>query len=70
MANSEAQVHHKFEANISNAWDHVIFVAYKFSVVGHQLGRHNLVELTTVNKALLGRQPKTLHYFGHQFSYF
>ena len=36
-------------------------------MVGHQLGGHDLVDLTTVNKALLGRQPKPLNYFGHQF---
>ena len=29
-----------------------------------------MVELTTVNKALLGRQPKPLNYCGLQFSYF
>ena len=26
-----------------------------------------MVELTTVNKALLGRQPKLLNHFHHQF---
>ena len=26
-----------------------------------------MVELTTVNKALIGRQPKLLNHFGHQF---
>ena len=26
-----------------------------------------MVELTTVNKVLLGRQPKILNHFGHQF---
>ena len=36
-------------------------------MVEHQLGGHSLVELTTVNKALLGRQPKHLNHFGHQF---
>ena len=36
-------------------------------MVGHQLGGHDLVDLTIVNKALLGRQPKPLNYFGHQF---
>ena len=36
-------------------------------MVEHQLGRHNLVKLTTVNKALLGRQPKLLNPFRHQF---
>ena len=36
-------------------------------MVGHKLGRHNLVELTTVNKALLGRQPKPLNFCGLQF---
>ena len=30
-------------------------------MVGHQLGGHILVELTTVKKALLGRQPKPLN---------
>ena len=66
----EAQVHNKFEANISNAQDHAIFVGQNFSMVGHQLGRHSLVELTTVNKALLRKQPKPLNYFGHQFFLF
>ena len=36
-------------------------------MVGHQLGGHSLDELTTVNKALLGRQPKPLNYCGLQF---
>ena len=39
-------------------------------MAGHQLGRHSLVELTIVNKAILGRQPKRLNYFGHQFFLF
>ena len=36
-------------------------------MVEHQLGRHSLVELMIVNKALLGRQPKLLNHFVHQF---
>ena len=32
-------------------------------------GQH-LVELMTVNKALLGRQPKHLNHFVHQFVHF
>ena len=36
-------------------------------MVEHPLGGHNLVELTTLNKALLRRQPKHLNHFGHQF---
>ena len=36
-------------------------------MVKHQLGGHQVVELTTVNKALLRRQPKLLNHFGHQF---
>ena len=36
-------------------------------MVEHQLGGHSLVELTTVNKALLERQPKLLNHFGHKF---
>ena len=36
-------------------------------MVEYQLGGHNLVELTIVNKALLGRQPKFLNDFVHQF---
>ena len=36
-------------------------------MVEHQLGGHRLVELTTVNKALLERQPKILNHFSHQF---
>ena len=63
----EAQVHHKFEANISNARDHAILVYQKFFVVEHRLGGHRMFELTKVNKALLGRQPKLLNHFGHQF---
>ena len=31
-------------------------------MVGHQLGEHSLVELTTINEALLGRQPKPLNF--------
>ena len=50
-----------------NAWDHEIFVSQQLSVVGHQLGRHSLVKLTTINKALLGRQLKPLNYCGLQF---
>ena len=46
---------------IRNAWEHEIFVGQQLLVVGHQLGGHSLVELTTVNKALLGRQPKPLN---------
>ena len=30
----EAKVHYKFEANISNAWDHAICVGQKLSMVG------------------------------------
>ena len=47
--------------------NHAIFVSQKLSVVGQQLGGHSLVELMTVNKALLGRQPKPLNYFGNRF---
>ena len=36
-------------------------------MVEHKLRGHSLVELTTVNKALLGRQPKHLNHFVHQF---
>ena len=54
----------QFEVDIRNAWDHKIFVSQQLSLVGHQLGGHNLVELTTVNKTLLGRQPKPLNYCG------
>ena len=36
-------------------------------MVERQLEGHNLVELTTVNKVLLGRQPKHLNHFDHQF---
>ena len=36
-------------------------------MVEHQLGRHSLVELMIVNKALLGRQFKLLNHFVHQF---
>ena len=61
----EAQVHHKFEANLSNAWGHDILVGQKFNMVEHQLGGHSLVELTTVNKVLFRRQHKLLNYFGH-----
>ena len=39
-------------------------------MVKHKLGGYNLVELTTVNKALLERQPKPLNYFDHQFFLF
>ena len=39
-------------------------------MVEHQLGRYSLVELTTVNKVLLGRQPKILNHFGHHFYFF
>ena len=39
-------------------------------MVEHQLRGHSLVELTSVNKALLGRQPKLLNHFSHQFVYF
>ena len=39
-------------------------------MVGHRLGRHGLVELVTINKVLLGRQPKPLNYFGHHFFLF
>ena len=35
-------------------------------MVEHQLGGHSLIELTIVNKALLGRQPKLLNHFIHQ----
>ena len=38
-----------------NVRDHEIFFGKQLSVVGHQLGGHILVELTTVNKALLER---------------
>ena len=63
----EAQIHYKFGAIINNARCHEIVVCQKFSVVEHQLGGRGLVKLTTINKALLGRQPKPLNYFGHQF---
>ena len=33
----------------------------------HQLEGHSLAKLTTVNKALLWRQPKHLNHFVHQF---
>ena len=36
-------------------------------MVEHQLGRHSLVELTIINKALLGRQPKLLNHYIHRF---
>ena len=36
-------------------------------MVEHSLGGHNLVELTTLNKAQLRRQPKNLNHFVHQF---
>ena len=36
-------------------------------MVEHQLKGHNLVKLTTVNKALLRRKPKHLNHFVHQF---
>ena len=36
-------------------------------MVEHQLGGHRLVELTTVNKELLGRQPKILNHFCHSY---
>ena len=39
-------------------------------MVEHQLRGHSLVELTSINKALLGRQPKLLNHFSHQFVYF
>ena len=39
-------------------------------MVKHQLGGHSLVELTIVNKALLGRQPKLLNHFVHKFVFF
>ena len=39
-------------------------------MVGHQLGGHNLVELTIENKALLGRQSKPLNYCDHLFFLF
>ena len=47
--------------------NHAIFVSQKLSVVGQQLGGHSLVELMTVNKVLLRRQPKPLNYFGNRF---
>ena len=55
---------HKFEANISNARSYEI-CCHKFSLVEHPLGGHNLVDLTTLNKVLLGRQPKHLNHFVH-----
>ena len=39
-------------------------------MVGHQLGGHILIKLTTVNKALLGRQPKPLNFCGLRFFFF
>ena len=39
-------------------------------MVEHQLGRHSLVKLTIVNKALLESQPKLLNPFGHKFFFF
>ena len=39
-------------------------------MVEHPLGGHSLVELTTLNKALLRRQPKHLNHFVHQFVFF
>ena len=36
-------------------------------MVKHPLGGHSLVELKTLNKALLWRQPKHLNHSVHQF---
>ena len=63
----EAHVHHKFGAIISDARGHEIMDCQKFYVVEHQLGRHDLVKITTINKTLLGRQPKILNHSCHNF---
>ena len=36
-------------------------------MVKHPLGGYSLVKLTTLNNALLGRQPKHLNHFVHKF---